>query len=149
MAYLTRYYLWFAVLCVVLTMIVGVLAAKLPKPLGGILTAFPYLISMISVLYIFLRREQRAPDAVERKRLLIGYCVIYWGLSILGVVLGIFIFAQSDVEVLQTFQILLNQPLFLGLIVAMALILTIPLFLISWWFYGAQAQRMAAKMFQD
>lgn len=47
MTKLRSYFLWFFALCIVLTLIVGVIAALLPASVGGILTAVPYLGAMI------------------------------------------------------------------------------------------------------
>jgi hypothetical protein len=41
----------------------------------------------------------------------------------------------------------LKQPQFLSIMLIMLLMLAIPLYLITYWFYGKQAQRMASKMF--
>jgi hypothetical protein len=60
---------------------------------------------------------------------------------------GLVIFARKDPEVWQNFLLYLKQPQFLFTVLAMWLMIAIPLYLITYWFYGAQAQRMAKKMF--
>ncbi len=69
MTKLRSYFLWFFALCIVLTLIVGVIAALLPASVGGILTAVPYLGAMIFVLFRFLKKERRAPTVPEKKEI--------------------------------------------------------------------------------
>ncbi|MEC8057438.1 MAG: ABZJ_00895 family protein, partial [Pseudomonadota bacterium] len=66
-----------------------------------------------------------------------------------GVLLGLTIFSIRDPEVFQNFVLYLQQPQFISIILIMFLVLAIPLYLITYWFYGKQAQRMAAKMFES
>ena len=40
-----------------------------------------------------------------------------------------------------------QHPQFMSLMVIMLLLMAIPLYLITYWFYGPQAQRMAAQKF--
>lgn len=56
-------------------------------------------------------------------------------------------FSQNDPEVLKTFVMYLQNTQFLLTALIMLLMLAIPLYLITYWFYGKQAQRMATKMF--
>ncbi|RSN77013.1 ABZJ_00895 family protein [Acinetobacter haemolyticus] len=144
---LRLYYLWFFIICLVLTLLVGVLAAFLPNSIGGILTAMPYLIAIILVLFKFLRQQRRAPTAQEQKRFTLVFSLIFWGYNLIGLLGGLFFFARRDSQVWQNFLLYLQQPKFLLTVLAMWLMLAIPLFLITYWFYGKQAQRMAAKMF--
>lgn len=148
MTALRRYYLWFFLICFILTLIGGVIAAVLPVGMGGIVTAIPYLVAMIVVLFQFLKREQRAPTQQERKKLTLGFTLIFWGYNFLGVLLGLVIFARQDAEIFQNFLLYLQQPQFISIALIMILLLAIPLYLITYWFYGKQAQRMADKMFQ-
>ncbi|MDQ1208330.1 preprotein translocase subunit YajC [Acinetobacter baylyi] len=148
MTALRRYYLWFFLICFILTLIGGVIAAVLPAGMGGIVTAIPYLVAMIVVLFQFLKREQRAPTQQERKKLTLGFTLIFWGYNFLGVLLGLVIFARQDAEIFQNFLLYLQQPQFISIALIMILLLAIPLYLITYWFYGKQAQRMADKMFQ-
>lgn len=145
---LRLYYLWFFIICLASTLIAGVLAAILPNSLGGVLTAIPYLIAIIFVLFKFLKQQRRAPIQQERKRLSIGFSLIFWGYNVCGLLLGLFIFARKDPEIWQNFLLYLKQPQFLLAVLAMWLVIALPLFLITYWFYGPQAQRMATKMFQ-
>lgn len=148
MTALRRYYLTFFVFCLILTLLVGVVAAMLPKGLGGVVTAIPYLIAMIIVLFKFLKREKRAPTQQERKKLTLGFTLIFWGYNLLGVLLGLFLFSRKDPEIFQNFLLYLKQPEFMGVVVILFLLLAIPLYLVTYWFYGKQAQRMASKMFR-
>lgn len=141
------YYLWFFIICLASTLIAGVLAAILPNSLGGVLTAIPYLIAIIFVLFKFLKQQRRAPTAQEKKRLSIGFSLIFWGYNACGLLLGLFIFARKDPEIWQNFLLYLKQPQFLLAVLGMWLVIALPLFLITYWFYGPQAQRMATKMF--
>lgn len=149
MTALRRYYLTFFVFCLILTLLVGVVAAMLPKGLGGVITAIPYLIAMIIVLFKFLKREKRAPTQQERKKLTLGFTLIFWGYNLLGVLLGLFLFSRKDPEIFQNFLLYLKQPEFMGVVVILFLLLAIPLYLVTYWFYGKQAQRMASRMFRS
>lgn len=144
---LRLYYLWFFIICFTATLLAGVLAAILPNSIGGVLTAVPYLIAIIVILFKFLKRQRRAPTPQERKRLSIGFSLIFWGYNACGLLLGLFIFARKDPEVWQNFLLYLKQPQFLLTVLAMWFVIAVPLFLITYWFYGPQAQRMANKMF--
>lgn len=144
---LKRYFITFFLICLLFSCICGVLAALLPLGVGGILTAVPYLGAMIWVLFIFLKRNQRAPTQPERKKLTLGYTVIFWAYNIIFQLLGVAVFAMKDPEVWQNFQLYLQQPQFMSLVLIMVLLLAIPLYLLTYWFYGPQARRMALKMF--
>lgn len=78
-----------------------------------------------------------------------GFTLIFWTYNILGVVGGLALFARNDPDVWQNFMLYLQQANFISLILILLLILAIPLYLITWWFYGKQAQRMAAKMYPN
>jgi Tfp pilus assembly protein PilX len=60
--------------------------------------------------------------------------------------LGLFIFAQGDAEVWQNFMLYVQQPQFISMVVILILLIAIPLYVLTYWFYGKQAERMAAKM---
>ena len=149
MVSLGKYFLWFSGLCLVLTMIAGVLAAKLPNQIAGIVTALPYLIAMIVVLFRFLKQQRRAPTPQERKKLCLGFSLIFWAYNLLGVFIGVLIFSQYDPEVWQVFMSSMQNLRFMLTSLLMLLLIAIPLYLISYWFYGKQAQRMALKMFGE
>ena len=144
---LRLYYLWFFIVCLISSLIAGVIAAILPNSIGGVLTAIPYLIAMIFVLFKFLKKQHRAPTLLEKERLSLGFSLIFWGYNACGLLLGLFIFARKDPEIWQNFILYFKQPMFLITVVAIWLMIAAPLFLITYWFYGAQAQRMANKMF--
>ncbi len=146
---LRLYYIWFFIICFVSTLIAGVLAAVLPNSIGGVLTAVPYLIAIIAVLFKFLKQQRRAPTPQEKKRLSIGFSLIFWGYNALGLLLGLFLFARKDPEIWQNFLLYLKQPPFVLTVLAMWFVIAVPLFLITYWFYGPQAQRMAHKMFSS
>ncbi|WP_038343305.1 ABZJ_00895 family protein [Acinetobacter sp. A47] len=146
---LRLYYLWFFIICLASTLIAGVLAAILPNSIGGVLTAVPYLIAIIAVLFKFLKQQRRAPTPQEKKRLSIGFSLIFWGYNALGLLLGLFLFARKDPEIWQNFLLYLKQPPFVLTVLAMWFVIAVPLFLITYWFYGPQAQRMAHKMFSS
>lgn len=144
---LRLYYLWFFIVCLISSLIAGVIAAILPNSIGGVLTAVPYLIAIIFVLFRFLKQQRRAPTAQEKKRLSLGFSLIFWGYNACGLLLGLFVFARKDPEIWQILFYIFKQPMFLITVVAIWLMIAAPLFLITYWFYGAQAQRMANKMF--
>lgn len=144
---LSRYFLWFFVFCFIFTCICGVLAALLPTGMGGILTIIPYLAAMILVLYKFLKQQQRAPSPSERKKITLGFSLIFWGYNLAFLLLGIFLFSKADAEVWQNFLLYVKNPQFMSIVLIMFLLVAIPLYLLTHWFYGKQAQRMAKKMF--
>ena len=147
MVSLTRYFLWFFFLCFIFTCICGVVAALMPTGMGAVLTIVPYLVAMIWVLFKFLKKEQRAPTQVERKKFTLGFSLIYWGYNLAFLILGIAIATRSNPNAWQDFLLYLQQPQFMSIVVIMFLLIAIPLYLLTYWFYGKQAQHMTAKMF--
>jgi hypothetical protein len=146
MTSLTRYFFWFFVICLVSTCICGVIAALLPMGVGAVLTMVPYLIAMIWVLYKFLKTERRAPTQAERKKITLGFSLIFWLYNLSFLMLGLFIAARSNPNAWQDFLLYLQQPQFLTIVIIMFLLIATPLYLLTYWFYGQQAQRMANKM---
>ena len=144
---LTRCFLRFFFLCFIFTCICGVVAALMPTGMGAVLTIVPYLVAMIWVLFKFLKKEQRAPTQAERKKFTLGFSLIYWGYNLAFLILGIAIATRSNPNAWQDFLLYLQQPQFMSIVVIMFLLIAIPLYLLTYWFYGKQAQRMAAKMF--
>jgi hypothetical protein len=130
-------------------MIAGILAAILPNEIAGVFTALPYLLAMIIVLYRFLKQQHRAPTDQERRSLTLGFTLIFWSYNILGVFVGVWFFSRNDPEIWQSFIAYMQNIRFLSTILIMLLLLAVPLFLITYWFYGTQAKRMAAKMFEN
>ena len=59
----------------------------------------------------------------------------------------ILIFSKGDPDIWQNFLLYLKNPQFMGVVLVMILLIAIPLYLLTYWFYGKQAQRMAKKMF--
>ncbi|WP_180092419.1 MULTISPECIES: ABZJ_00895 family protein [unclassified Acinetobacter] len=147
MVSLTRYFFLFFFICLIMTCICGVIAALLPRGVGGILTVVPYLIAMIVVLFRFLNKNQRAPTQAERKKFTLGFSLIFWLYNLAFVLLGIAIFSRKDPEIWQNLMLYVQHPQFMSLMVIMLLLMAIPLYLITYWFYGPQAQRMAAQKF--
>jgi len=144
---LSRYFTWFFFICFIFTCICGVVAALLPMGMGAILTIVPYLVAMIWVLFKFLKQQKRAPTQAERKKFMLGFSLIYWGYNLLFLLLGIVIATRSNPNAWQDFLLYLQQPQFMSIVLIMFLMIAIPLYLLTYWFYGKQAQRMAEKMF--
>ena len=144
---LTRYFLWFFLFCFIFTCICGVLAALLPTGMGGILTIVPYLMAMILVLYKFLKQQHRAPTDQERKKITLGFTLIFWGYNVFFLLVGLLIFAKSDPYIWQNFLLYIKNPQFMSVVLIMFLLIAIPLYILTYWFYGKQAQRMADKIF--
>ncbi|WP_180105714.1 MULTISPECIES: ABZJ_00895 family protein [unclassified Acinetobacter] len=147
MVSLTRYFFLFFFICLIMTCICGVIAALLPQGVGAILTVVPYLIAMIVVLFRFLNKNQRAPTQAERKKFTLGFSLIFWLYNFGFVLLGIAIFSRKDPEIWQNLMLYVQHPQFMSLMVIMLLLMAIPLYLITYWFYGPQAQRMASQKF--
>lgn len=144
---LTRYFIWFFILLFIFTCLCGVLAALLPQGVGSILTVVPFLIAIIWVLFKFLKHQKRAPNPSERIKLTWGFSLIFWLFNISFLLLGIFLFSKGNSTIWQDFMLYLKEPKFLAVMMGMFLLIAIPLFLLSYWFYGPQAKRMADKMF--
>lgn len=144
---LTRYFLWFFLFCFIFTCICGVLAALLPTGMGGILTIVPYLMAMILVLYKFLKQQHRAPTDQERKKITLGFTLIFWGYNVFFLLVGLLIFAKNDPDIWQNFILYIKNPQFMSVVLIIFLLIAIPLYILTYWFYGKQAQRMADKMF--
>lgn len=143
---LLKYNVWFLLLCIGLTLIAGVVAVFLPPSLAGVVTAMPYLIAMIIVLYLFIHQQQRAPTQQERKKFTLSFTLIFWVMNFAGVFLGVVIASMNDPEVWPTFLAFMSNGKFISLSLIMVMLLAIPLYLITYWFYGPQAQRMANKI---
>ncbi len=144
-----RYFLRFFLYLVLFTMVIGVVAALLPQGVGQILTAFPFLISMLLLLFRFLKQERRAPTQQERNRFSFIYVLIFFLYNYIFAVLGPLIFNLSLPNI---FELWLQQAFdgqFQALLISRLLIFMIPFYLIVFWFYGPQAKRMAAKMFSS
>lgn len=147
MVSLSKYFLWFFVLCLVLTVIMGLISLIVPNQIAGILVAFPYLISMIVVLHLFLKQQKRAPTEQEKKKFAIGFSIIFWGYNLVGLVGEVLYFSRQSPEILTNFLSGLQNIQFLTVAIVILLMLAIPLYFITYWFYGKQAKRMAKKMF--
>ena len=128
-------------------MLAGILAALLPKEVGQVLTALPFLIAMILVLFRFLKNERRAPSKIERNRFSLLYVVIFFLFNYVFAVIGPLIFNLNLPNIWSLWWTAATDPQFQISLLTHLLIFMIPFYLISFWFYGPQAKRMAAKMF--
>ena len=146
---LTRYFIWFFIICLIFTCISGVIAALLPQGMGSILTIVPYLIAMVWVLFKFLKREKRAPTQSERKKITFGFSLIYWLYNLSFLLLGILIATRSNPNAWTDMQMYVQEPKFMSMVIIMFLLIAIPLYLLTYWFYGPQAKRMADKIFSN
>lgn len=147
MVSLTRYFLMFFIMCFAMTCICGVVAALLPQGVGGILTIVPYLVAMIFVLFRFLKKTQRAPTQSERKKITLGFSLIFWLYNLAFLLMGIAIFSRNDPEIWQNLLLYVQNPQFMSIMLIMLLLMAIPLYLLTYWFYGPLAKRMAIKKF--
>lgn len=128
-------------------MMTGVIAALIPNELAMVLLTVPYLAAMISVLYLFLKQQRRAPSATEKKYFTVAYILLFWLFNLLGMISSIFYFSQQDPSIWDNFLTYLSNFQFVSMVVGMVMVLSIPLVLITLWFYGKQAERMAQRMF--
>lgn len=144
-----RYFLRFFLYLVLFTMVIGVVAALLPQGVGQILTAFPFLISMLLLLFRFLKQERRAPTQKERNRFSFIYVLIFFLYNYIFAVLGPLIFNLSLPNIFERWLQQAFDGQFQALLISRLLIFMIPFYLIVFWFYGPQAKRMAAKMFSS
>lgn len=144
---LKPYFVYFLLWLFAFTCVFGVLAALLPSVVGGVLSAMPFLIAMMMLLFRFLKREQRAPNPVEHKRLCLGLSAIFWLFNLVGILLSMWLVSQQNHSIMSTVMLYLKQPQFVATVLIFWLLLAVPLYLINYWFYGKQAQRMAKKMF--
>ena len=101
---------------------------------------------MILLLYKFLKREQRAPTARETKAIAAGFVGVFWLYNIVGIGIGMLFSSLNDPTLWPYIFSLLKQPMFLLMASLMIVALSVPLYLITWWFYGPQAKRMAKHM---
>ncbi|MDQ8953758.1 ABZJ_00895 family protein [Acinetobacter rudis] len=144
---LSRYYLWFLFFCFVYTIVTGLIAAWIPNEIAAALVTTPYLAAMITVLHIFLKRERRAPTSSEKKYFTVVFLICFWLFNILGLLASLAYFSAQDPNVWQSFLSYLNHGQFLLMALGMVVLVSIPMVLITLWFYGKQAQRMALRLF--
>ncbi len=143
---LGKYYFYFFMLCFVFTMIFGLISVFLPQ-LTQVLTAFPYLIAMIWVLFIFLKKQKRAPTSKERNKISLIFILIFFVYNLFFALLGPIIFSMGEPEAWEKWLSQMQNTQLLFELFAQLLIYMIPLYLVTFWFYGKQAHRMADKMF--
>lgn len=144
---LKKYYAWFLLFCFLTTCVSGVLATILPNSLAFVLMVFPYLVAMIGVLYIFLKQQRRAPTRTERNRFSIFFNIIFWLFNLTGFFLGLLWASFSQPQIWQYTIGMLFQPSTLFICALFFFVIATPLYVVTFWFYGKQAQRMAIKMF--
>ena len=144
---MSKYFLRFFIYLVLFTMLAGIVAGFLPNIVGQVLTAFPYLIAMILVLFKFIRNEQRAPTQMERNRFSLIFVLIFFLYNYIFAIFGPLIFNFSQPGIFELWLNFVSQSEFQLMLISRLLIFMIPFYLISFWFYGKQAGRMAKKMF--
>ncbi|MFT4021109.1 MAG: ABZJ_00895 family protein [Acinetobacter sp.] len=149
MSVVRSFLLWFALFSIALTLLVGAIAKLLPQGVAGALVAIPYLVAMIVVLFKFLKSQRRAPTNKEKHVLAIGFSLIFWSYSILGVFGGMWLYSRQNPQIWTYVGQMLRQPQFLISILMYVLLFAVPLYLVTLWFYGKQAQRMAHRMFPN
>ncbi|AOA59080.1 ABZJ_00895 family protein [Acinetobacter larvae] len=146
---LSIYFLWFFVFCLLFSLLGGMVISLLNPDLAMGLLAVPYLLAMIATLYVFLKKQRQAPTTQQRLLLSFGYIVIFWLYSAAGIVSTIYYFSRQDAQIWQEFLANIQNLQFLFFILVVALAVSLPLFFVTSWFYGPQAQRMAAQMFKQ
>ena len=144
---MSKYFLRLFIYLVLFTMLAGIIAGFLPNVVGQVLTAFPYLIAMILVLFKFIRNEQHAPTQTERNRFSLIFVLIFFLYNYVFAIFGQLIFNFRQPNIFELWWNFVSQSEFQLLLISRLLIFMIPFYLISYWFYGKQAQRMAKKMF--
>ena len=149
MTSLRPYFLWFFLLSFIITFVIGLIGLFLPIGRGGLLTGFPYLIAMIVVLFKFLKKEKRAPTVAEKHKLSLGFSLIFWGYSLIGFILGLVWASRTNPQVFDDVWTYLQHPRFFAYVLGLFLLLAVPLYFVTLWFYGKQAQRMVNKMQED
>ncbi|MGA9697318.1 MULTISPECIES: ABZJ_00895 family protein [Acinetobacter] len=143
---MSKYFLRFFIYLILFTLLAGIIAGFLPNVVGQVLTAFPYLIAMILVLFKFIRDEQHAPTKIERNRFSLIFVLIFFLYNYVFAIFGQLIFNFNQPNIFKLWWDFVSQSEFQLLLISRLLIFMIPFYLISFWFYGKQAQRMAKKM---
>jgi lysylphosphatidylglycerol synthetase-like protein (DUF2156 family) len=146
---MSKYFLRFFIYLVAFTMLAGILAALLPQGIGQVLTAFPFLMSSVLLLFHFLKRERRAPSNSERNRFSLIYVLIFFLYNYVFAVVGPLIFNLNIPNVLNVWFEQAFDLEFQLMLISRLLIFMIPFYIVVFWFYGPQAKRMAAKMFSS
>lgn len=146
MAVLGKYFLRFFIYCIVLTMVFGVIAALVPNTIAKVFTAFPFLIAMILVLFYFIKTENRAPTRLERNKISLGFILIFFFYNISFALLGPLLFNWQVDNIVNVWLNFIGQKAFLIQLVVQLMMYMIPLYVITFWFYGAQSERMANKV---
>lgn len=106
------------------------------------LTAF---IAAISTGQLFVKDQLRAPNLVEKKRLVWASLAISWGSSLVLTIIALLFMAWAGEN-----MAFLNQTLHSGVFMLMMLAILSVLFLLSYamtrWAYGGMANRLALKI---
>jgi hypothetical protein len=129
--------------------VTGLIAVWIPNEIAAVLVTTPYLAAMITVLHIFLKRERRAPSLNERKYFTIAFIICFWIFNLLGLLASMAYFAAQDPSIWENFVAYLSHAQFLFIVLGMVVLVSIPMVLITLWFYGKQAQRMALRLFNS
>ena len=91
----------------------------------------------------------KALSTIERNRFSLLYVVIFFLFNYIFAVIGSLIFNLSLPNILSIWWKAATDAQFQMSLITHLLIFMIPFYLISFWFYGPQAKRMAAKMFSS
>lgn len=144
---LIKYYAWFILFCFCFTCLSTVLKAFFPNPIAFVLMIFPYLISMVLVLYLFLKQQQRAPTRQEMFKFAAILNLLFWLFNFLGFLVSILLVLINQPHLWQSMSSVEFNPQFILLILLFIAIIAVPFYVLTLWFYGPQAQRMAKHMF--
>ncbi len=118
----------------------------LPATIAFILVAVPYLVAMIWTLFHFLKKNQRAPTQAERVRFTFGFALIFLFYNLIFQLIGVVVFSIHDQQVWDSFIYSIQQSDFLIIMFGMLFITILPLTILTYWFYGKQAQRMVDQI---
>ncbi|MEB3754719.1 ABZJ_00895 family protein [Acinetobacter sp. MD2(2019)] len=149
MTSLRPYFLYFFILSLTISCVIGLLAFLLPVGKSGFLTAFPYLIAMIAVLFRFLKKEKRAPSVSEKHKLTLGFIAIFLTYSAIGCLLGLAWALNTNSEIFDDIWHYLTHPRVFFYSFGLFLLLALPLYLTTIWLYGKRAQHLVERMYED
>ncbi|GAB2678136.1 hypothetical protein GCM10027155_00400 [Acinetobacter apis] len=144
---LTKYYAWFLLFCFIFTCISSVLRTFFISPISFVLLILPYLVAMVSVLYLFLKQQKRAPTRREMFKFAGMLNLLFWLFNFVGFVLVVLWMAIQDPRIWQYLVTVEPNPQLIALISLFIAIIAVPFYVITLWFYGPQAKRMAQHMF--
>ena len=99
--------------------------------------------------YIFLKKQKRAPSTKERNHFALVFVFIFFFYNLAFALLGQIFFSMGEPEAWQNWWMQISNGQFIFILIAQLLIYMIPLYLVTFWFYGKQSHRMADKMFNS